>query len=290
VVSVGELDGQLSWSDFVATLAELVPGMTADVSPKTPLDASGPFGLAQRVFLRQALRAFLGPVPDELLGSIGSLGDAHGWIQERGVQSGGLDSDADTDASATPLVVGSTMLRPLQPNDVPQLYEASIDPRSGYRWRFRGATPSFQVFSEALYQGVLAQFAVVDQRNGVLQGLVSAYNAQLESGWVYVAFQRAAGSQARAGQMIEGMVLLIDYLFETWRLTKVYTELPEYNYQSILANLESLFVPEGCFRDHLFHQDRYWDVYTTATYREPWQAFSRAWRAAAGGHYPLAMS
>jgi RimJ/RimL family protein N-acetyltransferase len=262
--------------ELMASFRSLLPGLPEEFDEDLRIDGAGPLDVTQRSLLRAALNALGGGVPDELLRSIGTIGEALDWLSE--IDAAGHRTAVQRSTRDLPgLMTHSIALRPLEPSDMAPLYSASIDPRTSFRWRFRGATPSFQVFNEALYQNVLAQFAVTDRAAGELHGLVSAYDANHDAGWVYIAFQRSSHSD-RGGEMIQGMFLLIDYLFRTWPFRKIYAELPEYNYDEILVNMSDLFVLEGRLVGHFYHDERYWDQCITAVDRERWRAFASVWR------------
>ncbi|MCB0974049.1 MAG: hypothetical protein KDB86_05755 [Actinobacteria bacterium] len=123
--------------------------------------------------------------------------------------------------------VGRVRLSPVDESAFPALYRASLDPESGYRWRFRGATPDFGSFVQTLFAGTKAQFLVTGV-DGHVYGLVAAYSDQADLGHCYIAFLRC--SQRRSnGEMYEGMFLFVEYLFSTTPYRKLYAEVPEYN-------------------------------------------------------------
>jgi hypothetical protein len=108
-----------------------------------------------------------------------------------------LDVDASQLAPKAHRGGSRVQLRPLQPGDTAAIYNASLDPATSHRWRLRGRTISPEDFARTLHEGVLCQFAVVD-REGVMQGLVVAYNADLSAGNAYfgVSANRTAAEDA----------------------------------------------------------------------------------------------
>jgi hypothetical protein len=175
-------------------------------------------------------------------------------------------------------------LRPLGDADVGALYHASIEPTVAHRWRFRGATPSPELFSRVLFEGVLTQFVVAPLNSSEPLGLVSAYEADTGSGHCRLAIQRTAvrseHPQNLRGAVVEGAMRFIDYLFDHWTFRKIYIELPEYNLPLFRLTSTALFEEEGRLKEHFFHKDRWWDLRTYAIYRDRWRAAMAPFREA----------
>lgn len=277
------------WHTFTRTLSTLIPGLShTELVPSLRLDSASTLSLSQRVLIRQAARFAFPTVPDDLLASISTLGEEFEWLSSLGGcapsyqprDEGTFGNRLDQHPQMSTF---STVLRPLLDADIPRLYAAAIDPRSSYRYRFRGQTPSLRQFNEVLYTGVLAQFAVVDRLSSELRGLVSAYNALPENGIVYIAFHQVDSTpDSRRGHMMLGMFILIEYLFRTWTFRKVYAELPEFNYDELVSGF-GIFHLEGRLKNHLYHGNRFWDYCTVATYRDEWARFAQTWWPALSG-------
>lgn len=177
-------------------------------------------------------------------------------------------------APQTALVGRSVALRPVNPGDYDFLRRAEVSEQLGPRWRFRGAVPAPEMYPQALWQGVTAQFAVVEAGTPMPIGLVSLYNVEHAhgTGYVAVADLRSGGGPTR---VVQGAILFLSYVFQVWNLRKVYAEAYEYN----LAQFESLrgrvLHEEGRLGEHAFLGGRYWDLVTLALYREDWEAWER---------------
>lgn len=139
----------------------------------------------------------------------------------------------------------------------------------GFRWRFRGGTPSPERFVEQLWRQVFAQFVVVAKASVDPLGLVQGYGAELRSRYAYlsVAFQPSA---MRRGWPLEGVVVFLDYLFLNFGLRKVYIETLEFNLDQFRSALGAYMVQEGRLRDHDEYLGQYVDLHMLAIYREPW--------------------
>jgi acyl carrier protein/RimJ/RimL family protein N-acetyltransferase len=160
-------------------------------------------------------------------------------------------------------------LRPIVPNDLEFLYQISVAPENGYRWRYRGAVPTRSMFAEALDKGILVQFVVERSATSEPVGLVTAYGANLRDEWTYVAAVTAP-KFVQSGAVLDGLINLIGYLFRNWPFRKIYFETIEFNLSQFGSAIGVLAAEEGRLKDHVFYDGRYWDVVTGAIYRDSW--------------------
>jgi RimJ/RimL family protein N-acetyltransferase len=168
-------------------------------------------------------------------------------------------------------------LRPLRPADTSVLYEASLNPRNAHRWRFRGRTPSPEVFQAQLYHSVFAQLGVSLVGTDRLVGLVSCYDENLAAGHAKFAFQRC-GSYGDGGEMVEGMALFLNYVFDHWPFRKLYAELPEYNLPLVDGLIGTVLKTEGVMREFEFYNGTRWDLHGLSLSRHDWETFMDAWQ------------
>ena len=138
----------LSEVEFLAFVRRRLPVDRADLSASTTL-ASLPHDKVSRAAMRGILIELLPSAPEDLLGSIETLGDLLEWHHTHA--GGGIANEANPTR---------VRLRPLADRDLGALYEASTAPDRGFRWRYRGATPSMGEFHSQLFEGVLCQFIV----------------------------------------------------------------------------------------------------------------------------------
>jgi len=167
-----------------------------------------------------------------------------------------------------PLRMRGLELRPVIPADYDYLRRAELSDALGPRWRHRGATPSPERFAETLWTGVLAQFIV--QRPDLPVGVCTCYNADFQNGHAYIAAAKFQPGDLRT-EFVEGCITFIEYVFACWNFTKLYLETVEFNVHQMVGGLGDLCEPEGRFRNHVFQQDRYWDLITLALYRDEWR-------------------
>jgi len=174
--------------------------------------------------------------------------------------------------SEIPTVGRRVALIPVVPAHYPFLYQLQVDPSTNFRWRFRGATPRPDAFESALWEGVLAQFAIVRRNSTELLGLVVAYGADLRNGHVHVGLILAPAYQG-LGWPIEAATLFAIYLFTVWPLRKLYADVAGYNYAVFHSGVGRYFREEGRLEQHEFHDGSYWDLHLLALMREDWDKF-----------------
>lgn len=155
-------------------------------------------------------------------------------------------------------------LRVVTPDDYPLLFHMATSAPTIQRWRFRGATPSFDDFVVHLWDRVLSQFVVVSKASGEVLSLVVAYGADHKNGTAYLGVLRNLASSNPVAT--EGVVRFLYYLFETFPLRKVYIETPEFNLNQFRGGFDSFFQPEGLLKDHDYYNGTYWDLHILAVY------------------------
>jgi hypothetical protein len=152
----------------------------------------------------------------------------------------------------------STRLRPIRPEDVVLLYEASLDPVEAHRWRSRGRDVGFDAFQRRLHEGVLSQFIVESLDEQLPIGTVVAYAYQPGAGHCAVGFQRLLKGVGLGGDLIEGMGIFLLYLFRTFPLRKVFFEVPEFNTYLVEPTAAGT-KREAVISDFYYHDGRYWE-------------------------------
>jgi hypothetical protein len=247
---------RLDLDAFIARFQEALP-TPEPIGPETRIAELGHDHVG-RSLARAVLRSLLPGAPPELLASIDTVGDAHAWHVSRA-------EGTDPTVPARPRV----RLRVLEDGDLPALYRASCDPQQGFRWRYRGATPSPQEFRAQLHAGVLAQFVVEGIDDGRAHGLVCAYDARFEERRASIALVRI-GTPVDGGEVLEGLALFIDHLFATWDLRKLQAEVPGFNADSLVDPLSPFLTVEGRLVDSCFAQGRAWDLLIIAIWRDVW--------------------
>jgi hypothetical protein len=174
-------------------------------------------------------------------------------------------------------------LRIVTPADHPFLYTIATQPAASYRWRYRGGTPSPELFAADLWRGVLCQHLLVRADDGAPLGLLSAYQADLANGTCYLGVL-GDGMQEAAGLVLEGALLFVTYLFHTWDLRQIYAEVPGYALDAFGSGMGRYFVEEGRLVEHSYHAGRYWDLHVLAIHRAAWAKTAEPLLDALGAH------
>jgi RimJ/RimL family protein N-acetyltransferase len=170
-----------------------------------------------------------------------------------------------------PLLTGRHVrLRPIMPGDYEYLYLLTTHEKLGWRWRYRGSTPSPELFQQQLWQGVAAQFVVEHLGDQKPIGFVQAFDPNDRNGHCHFAIVLDPALE-RTGWALEALLLFLDYLFTIFNFRKLYAEVPEFNYASFASGNERDFKIEGRLREHDWHAGRYWDLFFLAVYREDWE-------------------
>ena len=172
--------------------------------------------------------------------------------------------------SAVPRLVGRTVrLRPVDGRDYEFLYGLYSDGDHLVRYRLRGRTPGPEAFVRYLWDQVLAQF-VVETPDGRPVGVVSSFEPDFRNRYAYIAACAVAEFES-TGLVLEGVALLVSYLFETFDFRKVYAESLEMNYANFSLGEGRVFDVEGRLKGHEYVHGRYEDVLVLAVHREPWR-------------------
>jgi hypothetical protein len=126
-------------------------------------------------------------------------------------------------------------LQPVTENDYEALRSLELSSTMLHHWRFGGATPSPEVYEKILWQGVYAQYLIIDNRVGfdrTLLGLIFSYDVDLVNGTGKLGAAKFATSRVGGVLFLEGFGLFVDLTFALAPLRKLYLEVPEHNLAS----------------------------------------------------------
>ncbi|TXH06536.1 MAG: hypothetical protein E6R05_01510 [Candidatus Moraniibacteriota bacterium] len=166
-------------------------------------------------------------------------------------------------------------IRPSVPEDLEFLYTISACEQNGFRWRYRGEFPDPSSFARDHDEGTLLQLIVMSIQSNERAGIVNLYSQNLRDGWAYLGALSAPEFQT-TGIVVDGAATLLDYAFNLWPFRKIYLETIEYNLSEFETGLKRFSVEESRLREHVFFGDRYWDVVTSAVYRDTWRLYRRS--------------
>jgi RimJ/RimL family protein N-acetyltransferase len=186
----------------------------------------------------------------------------------------GSGGPGDTTPDLTPLLEGHLVqLRPVENRDYDLLYRIHTEGDHLVRYRLRGATPSPDAFARFVWDQVLVHF-VVHARDGRPVGVVSAYEPDFRNRYVYIAACSLAEFET-TGLVLEGVALLVSYLFENFDLRKVYAESLAVNFDRFAFGDGRFFDVEGRMRAHEYVAGTYQDLVLLAIHRDDWREHHR---------------
>ena len=162
-------------------------------------------------------------------------------------------------------------LRPVSRDDFLTLFGWRVDAFDLQQLLSSKRIPTYEEFvseQERLLSQSLTLIAQ-DQEDGAPIGFVQAYNTNLEQGWSFM-LCHFIEEYRPSPQAIEACAALIDLLFRRNSLRKIYMDVFEFRVESLKALLEGAFEEEGRFGQHVWYEDRYWDLVRFAVYREGW--------------------
>ncbi len=164
-------------------------------------------------------------------------------------------------------------LRQVLDEDLPFVFRLYTDPARNHLW-----TQCRRVFDECTFREAWSTWMntifaarLIVESGGHPIGMVMAYDHFPEHGYtkVGVMLQEASGGH---GAGVVASALLIDYLFRTLPLRKVYLETYGFN-PGVVRILRKLQLPEeGCLKESYYWDGAYWDLHIFAVYREAWPA------------------
>jgi RimJ/RimL family protein N-acetyltransferase/acyl carrier protein len=242
-------------------------GMVADVlevdasgwQPETPLAELGWDSLTMIELLGVVDRMGV-HFPEELLGAMRTLGDVHAWALGAARVEGLVARD--------PFRGPNVVIEPVSARDEEWIFRLYTSGEHLSRYRLRANTPSPETFHRFLWERVLAQF-LVRTHEGRPLGLVSCFDVDHRNRFAHLAAV-AAPEWESSGLVLEGMTLLISYVFSNWDLRKLYAETLECNYESFRSGADRVFEVEGRLRAHEYRAGRYEDMVVLALHRDAW--------------------
>jgi RimJ/RimL family protein N-acetyltransferase len=183
--------------------------------------------------------------------------------------------NTDLDPASPNLTGQRVVLDGVQPQDYAFLHRLAVHPETGFRWRFRGATPGPEEFNRGLWNQVTAQFVISERATKRQVGVVTSYGTNLRDGWTYVALCGDPDVDRR-GLGVEALGVFLEYLFTMWNFHKVYFEIPAFNFKRLAPSISDYFTQEGTLHDHLFYGGRRWDMYIYSVTRTRWSYLARS--------------
>lgn len=164
-------------------------------------------------------------------------------------------------------------LRPITSRDYDRIYRAEMSQNLGSLWRHRGVTPPPERFAQSLWDTVFVQYGVVSTgQPELLLGLVAAYKPDFRNGLCFLAVASLETVWPAGIRALEGVVMLVDYIFQEFPMRKIYAETYEFNIQNFATGAGRWFSIEGRLREYEYAFGRYWDKFILSTERARWEA------------------
>lgn len=166
---------------------------------------------------------------------------------------------------------GGISLRQVAEDDMPFLARLYADPSRSHLWMPHRRVYDEREFREAWNTWVSgtagAKFVVESVGRPV--GLVLTYDLYLEHGHAKVGTLLREDCVGHGGGVV-ATALLMDYLFRTLPLRKIYLESYGYNPRVVGILRKLRMVEEGVLKGDRYWDGSYWDLHVFATYREAW--------------------
>jgi RimJ/RimL family protein N-acetyltransferase len=167
----------------------------------------------------------------------------------------------------------SISLRQVVEADLPFLFRLFTDPDRCHLWMH-----GRRVYDEAGFQHAWSAWAeetmaakFLVERAGRPVGLVFDHERTPEDGHTQVTALLEEGSTGHGGGVLAA-ALLVDWLFRTQPLRKIYLKVYGYN-PAVVGMLRKLgAAEEGVLRQDRYFNGAYWDLHVFAVYRDGWPA------------------
>lgn len=212
-------------------------------------------------------------LPDQLIGELRTLGDLHHYL--RVLASDQPDRHRElVGAKAHDAYHGpNVQLVPVTDRDTDWLFGICATGEHLVRFRMRAMTPSPETFRRFLWDQVLTQF-IVATHDARPVGLVTCFEPDFRNRYAYIAAVADRRYEA-SGLVLEGMTMLISYVFAQFDLRKLYAESLEPDFNRYASGDGRVFEVEGRLRDHEYVDGGYQDYILSSVYRSTWRDHHR---------------
>jgi RimJ/RimL family protein N-acetyltransferase len=200
--------------------------------------------------------------------ALGTAGNGNG-VGDGSVRALRPNGDPKATLMAPRLRGHTVQIRPVEARDYDFLFNIYTSGEHLVRYRLRGVTPSPDGFVRFLWEQVLAQF-IVETRERRPVGVVSSFEPDFRNRFVRIAACSSSEFES-TGLVLEGVALLVSYLFSSFDFRKIYAESLEANYAQFSLGEGRLFEVEGRMKEHEYVDGRYQDFVLMAIYRDAWR-------------------
>jgi diamine N-acetyltransferase len=199
-------------------------------------------------------------------------GTGQGRAQGPRARATAADTTADHQPEdAMPLSYRGISLRPVTEADLPFLFRLYTDPGRCHLWM-----SSPRVYDENEFRAAWASWV-----GGLMGAKFIVESGQRPVGWVMSTDHSLEHGTAKVGTILQeenvghgagviATVLLMDYLFRTLPLRKIYVEVFGYNPRVVGMWRKVGLAEEGILKGDRFRDGSYWDLHVFAIHRPAW--------------------
>jgi len=163
-------------------------------------------------------------------------------------------------------------LRPVERADFRTFFTWQSDITESHLWTTQGRRiVTFEQFVPEFERRLRDSIVLLadDLRTEQPVGFTRAYNINFVDGTVY-GQTFVAREYRRRPHVWELAALFAEYVFKQFPMRKLYAEAPAHNEYALRLYARVGFKNEGRLRDHIWHDQQYWDWHVTSLSREDW--------------------
>lgn len=157
------------------------------------------------------------------------------------------------------------------PENYPALFRIARSGTVVDRWQSGSQNLGYEVFKQRFWDSVLAQFVFGLPSESRVLGLVKCEVPNFRHQTAHFGIYSDPGVHS-SPVPLRAILTLVNFVFHTYPLRKLYAEVPAYNYALFASGADNFFTVEGILRDHEMHFGKLWDLHIVAVSRELWMA------------------
>lgn len=160
-------------------------------------------------------------------------------------------------------------LRPAGSGDLSAMYQMAVQYPHLWQRVCGESIPPPHHFGDVIWHNAAAVLVVVGPDHSECIGVCSIHSLDGRNDTAKVEFVLPRSPGLSADSQVA--TWLIDYAFRNWRLRKLYCEYADYG-PSPVASIGEVVSCEGMLKDHVFHDNAYWDQIVLAIFRDDWMS------------------
>ena len=146
------------------------------------------------------------------------------------------------------------------------IYSWLSDPESHFLWSKNRKLLSFEISMDLFFRNLRAQihdFFIIqksDNSGTFPAGMIYTYNCDLTDRLTYLCLYLPEKYRNR-GLGLEASIIMCEYLYKTYNLRKIFTEIFSYNLLSINSCIKNGFEEVAILRDYRYYSGKYHDLH-----------------------------